>query len=102
MKKVNGKSVRDYAREESLYEKKHPERDAARAQRNRARALVKKKLGATAIKGKDIGHKKAVSKGGRNGLSNLFVQDAGQNRSFSRNKDGSMKSERSKRETKKR
>ena len=49
----------------------------------------------------DVGHKKAVSKGGKNGLANLFVQNAGENRSFSRNKDGSMKSETSKRERKK-
>lgn len=72
-----------------------------RAQRNAARAAVKKKVGASALQGKDVGHKKAVSKGGKNGLANLFVQNPGENRSFSRNKDGSMKSERSKRERKK-
>lgn len=53
----------------------------------------------TALKG-DVGHKKAVSRGGKNGLANLFVQNPGQNRSFARNKDGSMKSEVSKRERK--
>jgi len=102
MKKVNGKSVRDYDREEALYEKKHPERDGARAQRNRARGLVAKKAGVkrTALVG-DVGHKKAVSKGGQNGLQNLFIQSPSSNRSFSRNKDGSMKSEISKREKKK-
>lgn len=72
-----------------------------RAQRNAARAAVKKKVGASALQGKDVGHKKAVSKGGKNGLANLFVQNPGENRSFSRNRDGSMKSERSKRERKK-
>jgi len=93
---------RDYKKEEALYEKKHPERDKARAQRNRARGLVAKKAGVkrTALKG-DVGHKKAVSKGGQNGLANLFLQNAGENRSFSRNKNGSMKSETSKRERKK-
>ena len=92
---------RDYKKEEALYEKKHPERDGARAQRNRARGLVAKKKGVkrTALKG-DVGHKTAVSKGGKNGLANLFVQNPGQNRSFSRNKNGSMKSETSKRERK--
>ena len=54
----------------------------------------------TKLKG-DVGHKKAVSKGGQNGLSNLFVQNPGENRSFSRNKNGSMRSETSKRERKK-
>lgn len=73
-----------------------------RAQRNAARATVAKKNGTTPTKLKgDVGHKKAVSKGGQNGLANLFVQNAGENRSFARNKDGSMKSETSKRERKK-
>lgn len=69
-----------------------------RAQRNTARATVAKKTGvkATALKG-DVGHKKAISRGGKNGLANLFVQNPTNNRSFARNKDGSMKSERSKR-----
>ena len=51
---------------------------------------------ATSLKG-DVGHKKAISRGGKNGLANLFVQNPTNNRSFARNKDGSMKSERSKR-----
>lgn len=68
-----------------------------RAQRNSARATVAKAKGvkATALKG-DVGHKKAISRGGKNGLANLFVQNPTNNRSFARNKDGSMKSERSK------
>ena len=93
----NGK--RDYKKEEALYEKKHPERDGARAQRNRARGLVAKKKGVkrTALKG-DVGHRKAVSRGGKNGLANLFVQNTGENRSFRRNAKGAMVNERSKRE----
>lgn len=54
----------------------------------------------TAIRG-DVGHKKAISRGGKNGLANLFVQSASTNRSFARNANGSMKSETSKRERKK-
>lgn len=92
---------RDYKRELQWEKKKKPNRVKDRAQRNAARAAVKKKVGASALQGKDVGHKKAVSKGGKNGLANLFVQNPGENRSFSRNKDGSMKSERSKRERKK-
>ena len=72
-----------------------------RAQRNAARAAVKKKVGASALQGKDVGHKKAVSKGGKNSLQNLFLQSPASNRSFSRNADGSMKSEISKKERKK-
>jgi hypothetical protein len=49
---------------------------------------------------KDAGHKKAISKGGKTTLANLAVQLSGQNRSFSRNANGSMKSETSKRELK--
>ena len=96
---TNGK--RDYKKEERLYEKKHPERDKARVARNKARALVAKKNGVkpTQLKG-DVGHKKAISKGGESKLANLFVQSASSNRSFARNKDGSMRSEVSKRERK--
>lgn len=95
----NGK--RDYAAELRWEKKKKPNRVRDRAQRNAARSMVAKAKGVkpTSIKG-DVGHKKAVSRGGKNGLSNLFVQNAGENRSFSRNRDGSMKSERSKRESK--
>jgi transposase len=49
------------------------------------------------IKG-DVGHRKAISKGGDNGLANLFVQSPSTNRSFARNPDSSMKDEKSKRE----
>ena len=96
---TNGK--RDYKKEKRLYEDKHPERAKARAQRNAARATVAKAKGVkpTAIKG-DVGHKKAISRGGQNGLANLFVQNASANRSFARTKTGAMKSETSKRERK--
>jgi len=95
---TNGR--RDYKKELEWEHKKKPNRVKNRSQRNSARAAVAKKKGvkATSIKG-DVGHKKAVSKGGKNSLANLFVQNPGTNRSFSRNKNGSMKSERSKRES---
>jgi len=94
---TNGK--RDYKRELDWEHKKKPNRVKDRSQRNTARATVAKTKGvkATSIKG-DVGHKRAISKGGKNTLSNLFVQNPGQNRSFSRTAKGAMKSERSKRE----
>jgi hypothetical protein len=92
----NGK--RNYAAELEWEHKHKKNRVKDRAQRNAARAAVKKKVGAAAIKGKDVGHKKAVSKGGKNGLANLFLQDPGANRSFRRNAKGAMVNERSKRE----
>ena len=93
--------VRQYDRELEWEHKHKKNRVKDRAQRNAARSAVKKKVGAAAIKGKDVGHKKAVSKGGSNSLSNLFVQNPGANRSFSRTAKGAMKSETSKREKRK-
>lgn len=101
---TNGK--RDYKKEDA-WDKTHVapngvSRKKARSMRNKARAMVAKKEGTvpTKLKG-DVGHKKAVGRGGQSVLANLFVQNPGENRSFARNKDGSMKSEVSKRERKK-
>ena len=96
---TNGK--RNYAAELAWEHKHKKNRVKDRAQRNAARSAVKKKVGAAAIAGKDVGHKKAVSKGGSNSLANLFVQNPGANRSFSRTAKGAMKSETSKREKRK-
>lgn len=91
---TNGK--RDYKKELNWEHKKKPSRVKDRTQRNAARATVAKAKGvkATSIKG-DVGHKKAISRGGKNGLANLFVQNPTNNRSFARTKSGAMKSERS-------
>lgn len=96
---TNGK--RDYKAELNWEHTKKKSRVKDRAQRNAARSQVAKKNGvkATALKG-DVGHKKAVSKGGKNGLANLFVQNPSANRSFSRNAKGAMISETSKKERK--
>ena len=93
----NGK--RDYQAEKAWDHKNGGKRIKDRAARNKARAMVAKKNGTTPTKlNGDVGHKKAIGKGGKSILANLFVQNPGANRSFSRNKDGSMKSEKSKRE----
>jgi len=92
---TNGK--RDYSKELAWEHSKKKSRVKDRAARNAAR----KKLGLKVGDPRDAGHKKARSKGGGNGLANLFAQNASENQSFSRNKDGSMKSETSKRERKK-
>ena len=93
---------RDYKKELNWEHTKKKNRVKDRAQRNAARSIVAKAKGTTPTKLKgDVGHKKAVSKGGKNGLQNLFIQSQASNRSFSRNSDGSMKSEVSKREKKK-
>ncbi len=63
--------------------------------------MVAKKNGTTPknLSG-DVGHKKAIGRGGKSVLANLFLQSPRSNRSFSRNADGSMKSETSKKERK--
>lgn len=91
--------VRQYDRELAWEHKHKKTRVKDRAARNKARAMVAKKNGTDPKKlGGDVGHKKAISKGGKSVLANLFVQNPGANRSFARNKNGSMKSEKSKRE----
>jgi hypothetical protein len=69
--------------------------------RNSARATVAKRNGVSAktLSG-DVGHRTAISRGGSNTLMNLFVQNPGANRSFSRTSTGAMKSEMSKKEMK--
>jgi 5-methylcytosine-specific restriction endonuclease McrA len=76
---------RDYKREERL---QGEDRKAARRARNRARYAVLKKLtakyGATKAKqmmeGKDVDHKKPLSQGGSNSISNLRLRDDNDNR----------------------
>lgn len=95
----NGK--RSYKKELAWEHAHKKNRVKDRAARNKARAMVAKKNGTTPKKlSGDVGHAKAISKGGKSTLANLFVQNPGQNRSFSRKADGSMKSETSKRERK--
>jgi hypothetical protein len=57
-----------------------PEQKKKRAKRNAARAKVKKAKGAAAVKGKDVGHKRPLSKGGGNSAGNLKVQSKKKNR----------------------
>lgn len=49
---------------------------------------------------KQVDHKKPLSKGGSNGKGNWRVTSDSRNMSFSRNKDGSLKSQTSKKERK--
>lgn len=59
-----------------------------RAKRNKARATVKKKRGAAAVKGKDVGHKRPLSKGGSNKASNLRIQSRKKNRGHGMSRGG--------------
>lgn len=93
----NGK--RDYKRENELYNSK-PEQKKNRAARNKARAMMAAKGKVHKGDGKDVAHIKALSKSGLNILSNMKVESASGNRSFSKNKNSKMISETSKRERK--
>ena len=88
---------RDYKRERAWEKANGDQRGKDRSTRNKAR----RKLGLKVGDPRDAGHKKALSKGGSGlSLANLFAQNRKENQSFSRNRDGSMKSETSKREKK--
>lgn len=93
----NGK--RDYKKEVERYTSK-PEVKKKRAEQNAARRELMKAGVVKKGDGKDVDHKTPLSKGGGNTPSNLRAVPASENRSFSRNKDGSLKSQRSKREAK--
>jgi len=62
-----------------------------RAQRNKARRMLEAKGVVHKGDGKDVDHKKPLSKGGTTIISNLRAKPAAANRSFKRNPDGSMK-----------
>lgn len=88
---------RDYRREYDKYQGTPEQR-----KRRSERTTLRNKANAAGIThkgdGKDLDHIKPLSKGGKNVLSNARVVSEGRNRSFSRNSDGSLKSQTSKRE----
>jgi len=62
-----------------------------RAQRNKARRMLEATGAVHKGDGKDVDHKKPLSKGGTTVMSNLKAKPAAANRSFKRNPNGSMK-----------
>lgn len=65
--------------------------DSDNAKRKRLRRQFEAKGLVHKGDGKDVDHKKALSKGGSNKMSNGRVTSASANRSFPRNSDGSMR-----------
>lgn len=65
--------------------------DSDNAKRKRLRRAMEKDGKVHRGDGKDVDHKKPLSKGGSNSKSNARVVDKSTNRSFPRNKDGSIK-----------
>lgn len=84
----NGK--RDYKTEYAKYHSK-PEQRKNRSERTIARNESNKSGRTSKGDGKDLDHIKPLSKGGSNAKSNLRVVSQHTNRSYKRNKDGSMK-----------
>lgn len=74
---TNGK--RDYDKEKTQYEDKHPERAKARVKRKTARRRLTKEGVVSKGDGKHVDHKKPLSKGGSNQRSNLKAVPAKQN-----------------------
>ena len=67
----------------SAYDRAYQARPAQvkkREERNLARAHVKKELGASAIKGKDVDHRVALARGGSNSPSNWRLRSIASNR----------------------
>ena len=64
-----------------------PEQIKKRTLRNKARAEMKKKFGAEAIRGKDIDHRKMLDAGGSNAASNLRISSVKANRDWSKGKN---------------
>lgn len=83
----------EYANETSARRKQRAERDVI--ERQAAKAGISRKGD-----GLDLDHVKPLSKGGANTLANIRAVDPSQNRSILRNSDGSLKSQLSKKERK--
>ena len=89
------KSPRPYKREYQLQKERNEHAD--RMERQRARRAIDKKGAdrngngkADRREGKDVAHKKALSKGGTN-KDGYTIQSAKRNRSFKRTSSGAMK-----------
>ena len=92
------KSSRNYKREYELQKKRGESgtgSDSGNAKRKRDRRALEKKLGRKLRPDEEVDHTKPISTGGKAGkgdTSNLRVRSRSANRSFPRNKDGSIKS----------
>jgi len=82
--------ARNYKKEYENYQGK-PEQIANRADRNAARREMMGKGVVKVGDGKDVDHKRPISKGGGNTADNLRVVGKSANRSFPRTKSGAMR-----------
>jgi hypothetical protein len=89
---------RDYKAEYAKYQGTE-EQKKKRAQRNKARRKATREGKVSKGDGKDVAHKKAMDKGGKNS-DGTRVETASRNRSFKRDSKGNLVSETSTRERK--
>lgn len=68
-----------------------PKAKKARAESNKARRMLTKEGAVKKGDGKDVHHKKPLSKGGTTTRKNLTVKTASANRTFDRSSDHSIK-----------
>ena len=82
--------MRDYKKEYDSYHAK-PEQIKNRAQRNKARGILESEGVVHKGDGKDVDHKRPLSKGGTTTRSNIVAKPKSANRSFKRTSSGAMK-----------
>jgi len=90
---------RNYRKEYENYQGSE-EQKKKRAQRNAARRKAEREGKVSKGDDKDVAHRKAMDKGGKNS-DGVKVESASRNRSFRRDSEGNLVSETSKRERKK-
>ena len=84
------KSDRNYRKEYEQYDGTTVVKKR-RAQRNKARRMMEREGKVHKGDGKDVDHITPESKGGKTVMSNLRVESASDNRSFTRNSDHTVK-----------
>jgi hypothetical protein len=82
--------MRDYKAEYANYDGT-PEVKKKRAQRNKARRMLEREGVVHKGDGKDVDHKRPLSKGGTTTRSNIVAKPASANRSFKRTSSGAIK-----------
>ena len=86
-----------YVNKKRPYKKEYEQYDGTpavkkkRAARNKARRTMEKEGLVSKGDGKDVDHKRPLSKGGSDDRGNLSVKSASANRSYKRKSDGSVK-----------
>jgi len=81
---------RDYKQEYENYDGTEAVKKR-RAERNKARRMLTREGVVSKGDGKDVHHKKPLSKGGKTTRANIKAVDANKNRSYKRKADGSIK-----------